>query len=94
MDERSDVQNGSSGVSNSSDFNNVGNSSFFNISSGVRNSSYFNNVCLKKHESWDGVHGISTCPFVSYDVSIFTNTITTEVSSEGMLVFPNSNIEV
>ena len=83
MDERTDEQNGSSGVSNSSYFNNVGNSSFFNISSGVRNTSYFNNVCLKEHESWDGKHRISTCPSVAYDRSIFTNTITTEVSLEG-----------
>ena len=91
MAERTD--NGSSRVSNSSYFNNVGNSSYYNISSGVRNSSYFNNDCLKDHESWDGVHGISTCPSVAYDGSIFTNTITTEVSSEEKLVFLNSNIE-
>ena len=49
MAERTD--NGSSRVSNSSYFNNVGNSSYYNISSGVRNSSYFNNDCLKDHES-------------------------------------------
>ena len=94
MDERSDLQNGSSSESNSSYFNNVGNGSFFNISSDARNSSYFNNVCLKDHKSLDGVHGISTCPFVAYDVSIFRNTITTEVSLEGKLVFPNLNFEV
>ena len=93
MDERTDVQNGSSGVSNSFYFNIVGNSSFFNISSGAKNSSFFNNVCLKEHKRWDGLHGISTCPSVAYDGSVFTNTITTEVSSEGKLILPNSNIK-